>query len=223
MKQEPNAERAGTETEGPSSLPRTPALALLWRIKTTCFSTFAFGYFQATAVLNVPIFLMVSRGIAKEDTILLPAYFAAGMLLFSNFIGRFADRVGHLFVMRLLGAIGTVMVSMFAFVHSWPILCVAIFVAGATLASLSPVALALQGHMAERHEYARANGIYNTFYAVGMLVGPPMSSFIYARFEPSILIWHLVGLWSAFVAFTIVFFRDDPRARRTSSAELSKA
>ncbi len=213
-----NIGHIGRSVAQPQPQPAGRGRGLLWRIKTACFSTFAFGYFQAAATLNLPIFFMVSRGIPKEDAILLPTYFAAGMLVFSSLVSRLADRVGRLFVMRLLGATGALMVATFAFVHSWRALSVAIFVAGATLASLSPVALAMQAHIAGRHELARANAIYNTFYAVGLLAGPPTSSLIYARFEPNTLVWHLVALWGAFVAFTIVFFRDDPRARALGPA-----
>ena len=42
------------------------------------------GYFQATAVLFLPIYLVGDKGVAPEDTILVTALFALGMLLFAN-------------------------------------------------------------------------------------------------------------------------------------------
>ena len=80
------------------------ALGLLWRIKTSCFGTFAYGYFQASVVLFLPLYLMEQKGITEAETIVIPAYFAAGMLLFSNYAGRLGDRYGHLLLMRILGA-----------------------------------------------------------------------------------------------------------------------
>ena len=38
---------------------------------------------------------MKSKGVTKEQTILIPAFFAAGMLLFSNYAGRLGDRRGR--------------------------------------------------------------------------------------------------------------------------------
>ena len=190
-------------------------LALLRRIRTSLFGTFAYGYFQASVVLFLPLYLIEQKGVAESRTILLPAFFAAGMLLFSNYAGKVGDRVGHLLVMRTLATIGAVMVAGFVWLDSWPLMCAAIFVAGATLAAISPVSLALQGVVVEPASYARANSLYNGAYAAGMLVGPPVSSLFFARFGGGAMLGQLAALWCAFVAFTIVFWKDDPAARRT--------
>lgn len=65
-------------------------------------------------------------------------------------------------------------------------------------------------------DYSRANGIYNAFYAAGMLVGPPISSRLFARWSGAVMLWHLAALWGAFVLFTVLFARDDPAARATA-------
>jgi MFS family permease len=136
------------------------------------------------------------------------------MLLFSNYAGKVGDRVGHLLVMRTLATIGAVMVAGFVWLDSWPLMCAAIFVAGATLAAISPVSLALQGVVVEPASYARANSLYNAAYAAGMLVGPPVSSLFFAHLGGGAMLGQLAALWCAFVAFTIVFWKDDPAARR---------
>jgi MFS family permease len=166
-------------------------------------------------VLFLPLYLIEQKGVAEARTILLPAFFAAGMLLFSNYAGKVGDRVGHLLVMRVLATVGAVMVAGFVWLDAWPLMCAAIFVAGATLAAISPVSLALQGVVVEARSYARANSLYNGFYAAGMLVGPPISSLVFARFGGGAMLGQLAALWCAFVAFTIVFWRDDPAARAT--------
>jgi MFS family permease len=97
-------------------------------------------------------------------------------------------------------------------------MCVAVFVAGATLASISPVSLALQGVITAPRDYSRANAIYNVFYAAGMLLGPPISSSIYAARGGGPMLYHLAGLWIAFVLFTAAFFRDDPKAHAVRPA-----
>ena len=57
---------------------------------------FAYGYFQASAVLFLPLYPMQQKHVAEEQTILVPAFFAGGMPLFSNVAGR-SGRFGHLF------------------------------------------------------------------------------------------------------------------------------
>ena len=203
------------EGGGASLAARAPeaTLRVLRRVRTSLFGTFAYGYFQASVVLFLPLYLIDTKGIAESRTILVPAFFAAGMLLFSNYAGKVGDRVGHLLVMRTLATIGAVMVASFVWLTSWPLMCVAIFVAGATLATISPVSLALQGRVVDAASYGRANSIYNAFYAAGMLLGPPVSSRLFERFGGGAMLGHLAALWAAFVAFTIVFWRDDPAAR----------
>ena len=209
----PGGERVATEGEVGGGKP-LPPLAVLRRIRTSLFGTFAYGYFQASVVLFLPLFLIEQKGIPESRTILVPAFFAAGMLLFSNYAGKVADRVGHLLVMRVLGAVGALMVAGFVWLPSWPLMCAAVFIAGATLAAISPVSLALQGVVVDAASYGRANSIYNAFYAAGMLLGPPLSSFLYERMGGAAMLWHLAALWVSFVAFTMAFWRDDPAAIR---------
>lgn len=189
------------------------AAALFWRIKTSCFATFAYGYFQSSVVLFLPLFLVESKGISREATFIVPAVFAAGMLLFTNVAGRIGDRVGHLLVMRVCGAIGLVMVLGFVFLDSFPWMAAAVFVAGASLASISPLSLAFLGVVIPKTDASRANAIYNLFYAAGMLLGPPISSVLFNELGGEAMLYHLAALWTAFVAFSAVFAGDDPGRR----------
>jgi MFS family permease len=61
-----------------------------------------------------------------------------------------------------------------------------------------------------KHDYSRANAIYNVFYAAGMLLGPPVSGFVLQRFGGAAMLYHLAALWMAFVVFGTVFAADDP-------------
>lgn len=201
-----------------SGQPPSPYLSILARTKNSCFATFVYGYFQASVVLFLPLFLIASKGIAEERTIVLPGIFSFGMLLCSNAAGRLGDRIGHLFVMRLLSISGTLMILGFVFLDSYWLMCGAVFVAGATLAAMSPVSLALQGVVTEKRNYSRANAIYNAFYAAGMLIGPPLSSLIFERKGGAAMLLHLAAMWVCFIVFTIVFYRDDPAATRKRTA-----
>jgi MFS family permease len=159
---------------------------------------------------------MKSKGITKEQTILIPAFFAAGMLLFSNYAGRLGDRRGHLAVMRVLGSIGLSMILAFVFLDSYFWMCAVVFVAGASLASISPVSLALQGVISPEH--GRATSLYNSFYAVGILLGPLVSSQIFEARGGAAMLFHLAALWVGFVLFSIVFYKDDPALQRPRHA-----
>lgn len=210
----PSAESVDTEA-APSGAdgPVASVGSILWSIKNSCFATFSYGYFQASVVLFLPLFLIESKGISEQQTILIPMFFAAGMLSFASLAGRAGDRFGHLFIMRCLAVVGASMILGFVYLQAYALMCAAVFVAGATLASISPVSLALQGVVVSRPSYSRANAIYNAFYASGMLLGPPVSSTIFEKLGGPAMLYHLAGLWGAFVVFTLAFYRDDPAAR----------
>jgi MFS family permease len=202
--------------EATVAIEKTPALTLLWRIKNSCFATFAYGYFQASVVLFLPLYLKAAKGVSERNTLIIPAFFAGGMLLFLTYVGRRGDRLGHLGVMRELGIIGLSMILCFVFLDSYPLMCAAVFFAGASLGCMSPVSLALQGLISS--EYSRATAIYNSFYAAGMLLGPPISSRIFDARGGALMLYHLAALWTVFVLLTILFYRDDPAILRRKLA-----
>ena len=157
---------------------------------------------------------MESKQIAEAKTIVLPAFFALGMLLFSNVMARIADRIGHLRMMRILAIVGIVDIFGFVFLDAYVFMCVAVFTAGATFATLSPISLALQGVVTAPRDYSRSNALYNAFYAGGMLAGPPVSSWLFSKYGGQTMLFHLSGMWGAFVLLSILFSFDDPAARR---------
>jgi MFS family permease len=193
-------------------------LGVLRRIRSSCYATFAYGYFQSSVVLFLPLYMMTEKGIAERHTTLNTAFFAAGMLLFANFFGRIGDRLGHLKIMRLLATVGLSMILGFVFLDRFEPMAIAVFVAGATLASMSPLSLALQGVAVTPRDYPRANAYYNAFYGAGMLLGPPISGFLFAREGGAAMLYHLAALWAGFVLCTIFWYRDDPAARRRAPA-----
>lgn len=199
--------------------PPLSALGVVWLTKTSCLGTFAYGYFQASVVLFLPLFLIESKGVPEAKTILITAFFALGMLTSSSIVSRLGDRFGHLFVMRILGAIGATMVASFVLLDSFNLMCAAVFVAGATLASISPVSLALQGVIMPRKDLNRANAFYNAAYAAGMLIGPPISSLLFTRKGGGAMLLHLSALWGVFVVFTAVFANDDPHRRSRATIQ----
>lgn len=195
---------------------RLPTGTLVNRIKASCFATFAYGYFQSSVVLFLPLFMVEEKNIPKDQTRLITLFFAVGMLLATNFAGRIGDRHGHLLVMRLLAIVGATMIGSFVWLNGLPAMALAVFIAGASLASISPLSLALQG--LQTREYSRATGIYNAFYAAGMLLGPPISSQIFHLHGGGPMLYHLAAIWAAFVVFAQVFRRDDPSVSRATAA-----
>ena len=203
--------------------PQMSGLGILWRIKTSCFAAFSYGYFQASVVILLPSYLIKSKGIPENGTIIFPGFFCLGMLLCSNIAGRIADQVGHLKTVRALSSVGLVAILGFIFLDSYWAMCLIVFIAGATFASMSPVALALTGVVVKTQDYSRANAIYNAFYATGIFLGPIISSEIFQRWGGVAMLEHIVALWSAFVVFTIIFINDDPASRRGTKNQLPAA
>jgi len=198
---------------------RVPVGTLIARIKASCFATFCYGYFQSSVVLFLPLFMKGEKAIPEDKTRLITFFFAGGMLLATNFAGRIGDRHGHLLVMRLLAVVGTTMIASFVWLNGFWAMGVAVFVAGSSLASISPLSLALQG--LQTREYSRATAIYNAFYAAGMLLGPPISSQIFHLHGGGPMLYHLAGLWAGFIVFAQVFRRDDPRAARETAGAIA--
>jgi MFS family permease len=195
---------------GAAGAPSATTAAVVWSIKNSCFGNFAYGYFQSSVVLFLPLYLVAAKGITSDQTIIIPGFFAFGMLTFVRVAGAFGDRHGHLFTMRILGAIGLVTVLGFVVLDNFWAMCAAVAVAGATLASISPISLALQGVILAPSDYGRGNAIYNGFYATGMLLGPPISGRLFHTFGGPTMLYHLAALWAAFVVFSLVFAKDDP-------------
>jgi MFS family permease len=106
------------------------------------------------------------------------------------------------------------MVLGFVFLESYLAMGIAVLVAGATLASISPVSLALQGVSLRPADYSRGTSIYNTFYALGMLIGPKISAGIFEHRGGAMMLYHLVALWVGFIVFSLIFYRDDPAVQR---------
>ncbi len=193
--------------------PETSYRRVAWKIKTSCVATFATGYFQSSTVLMLPLYLMHSKGIARESTFLIPAVYAGGMLLFTNIAGRLGDRHGHLLWMRILATVGLSAVLCFIPLDSYIALCSAVFVTGLTLAAIPPLSLALQGKTALPEEYSRANAVFNAFYAAGLLLGPKLSSMVYDKYGGELMVFHFAALWTVFVLSSLLFRNDDPAAR----------
>lgn len=206
------------ETAAPAEAPSS-ALSILWRIKNSCFAMFAYGYFQASVVLYLPLFMTNSKGIPEQNTKIFVGLFCFGMLTWSNVAGRIADRMGHLRIMRILAFTGLLCVLGFVFIDAFWLMCVGVFVAGGTFGSMSGVSLALTGVVTEARDYSRGNSIYNVFYAAGMLIGPLVSGLIFERVGGEKMLYHHAGLWAAFVLFTVIFMLDDPAARRKRAEE----
>jgi MFS family permease len=207
---EPKALESKTETNDT----QLSGLSILWRIKTSCFAAFSYGYFQASVVLFLPLFVIEFKGIDPIKTNVFPAFFCFGMLLCSNIAGRIADQIGHLKTVRALSIIGLFSVLGFVLLDSYWVMCLIVFMAGGTFASMSPIALALTGVVVQPKDYSRANSIYNMFYATGILLGPPISGVIFQRWSGVVMLEHIVALWSVFVVFTMIFINDDPASRK---------
>ena len=188
-----------------------PYPELAWRIKTSCAATFASGFFQSSAALFIPRFLVHEKQVPEEYASLVIAFAAGGMLLISNFAARAGDRFGHLFVMRLLAVTGILGMLAFLPLSSFPVMAAVFVVAGGAISSMPPLSLALQGVISTPAEYPRSNAIFNVFFATGLVVGPLVTGHVFARHGGPAIVVLFAGVWAAFAAFSLVFRNDDPR------------
>lgn len=208
-----NEAASGEALGGDAATEASPELGtwqVLRKIRAACFATFSYGYFQASVAMFLPLYL-IENGMTEEETILIPAFFAGGMLSSVVIAGKLADRHGHLFIMRVLGAVGTAAILSFVLTHEELVVYALVLVAGASLAALSPVSLGLQGLVLSPRDLKRGGGLYNAAYGLGMLIGPPVSGTLFKAVSGDVMVLHFAGLWGAFVLATVLWRSDDPR------------
>lgn len=203
---------------GPPPAPRLGILPLYWKIKTACVPTFCYGYFQASLVLFLPLFLIEARGVPKEDTSLLVGCFAVGMAASVVFVGRFGDRAGHLRTVRGLVALGVVLTALLAASPTYGLVALVVLLAGASLAPIWPLSLALQSLIAAPRDYSRSNALLNGSYGLGTLAGPLVSGYILKHYGGEAMFLHIAALWAAAMIAMVVFRGDDPSARAPARA-----
>lgn len=196
--------------DGPRSEAELTTWQVLRKIRAACFATFSYGYFQASVAMFLPLYL-IEHGMTEEETILIPAFFAGGMLASVVVAGKLADKHGHLFIMRVLGAVGTAAILSFVLTHHDVVVYSLVFIAGASLAALSPVSLGLQGLVLSPRDLKRGGGLYNAAYGLGMLIGPPVSGSLFKSMSGDAMVLHFASLWGAFVIATVLWRKDDPR------------
>ncbi len=187
--------------------------ALFWKIKTACVPPFTYGYFQGSLVLYLPLFLVKERGVAEDDTKLLVGLFSLGMVLFVMTIGHLGDRYGHLKVIRTMAALGGLIALSVVYLPNFPLIALAVVLAGGALSPMWPLALALQSLITDPRDYGRANGLLNASFAVGAVSGPLISSRVYEYWSGETMVLHLAGMWGIVVLASLIFRRDDPSLR----------
>jgi MFS family permease len=203
--------------EGPS------ILSLYWKIKTACIPTFCYGYFQASLVLFLPLFLTNERAVAKEDTSLLVACFSVGMAASVIFVGRLGDRYGHLKTVRVLVGLGVVLTTSLVYLPTFGLVALAAMLAGATLAPIWPMSLALQSLIVSPRDYSRSNALLNGSYGLGTLAGPLASGYLFKRYDGETMFLHIAVLWALGFLATLAFRRDDPSFRAIAHARARAA
>ncbi len=224
LKLEPEVDAPTGPAHGDPSAPARGWLDLAWRIKTSSAATFCTGFFQASVVIFLPLYLIEVKHIDGRDTSLVTAVSAAGMLVISNVAGRIGDRRGHLAVLRTLALIGLVVMLSFVPLTGFGAMLAAVLVGGGCLASIPPLSLALQGAIADPSEYARSNSIFNVFFATGLLLGPFVTGrLFFDALGPESILYLFAGLWGALVVVGWVFRHDDPAVARRASGRTSPA
>lgn len=183
--------------------------ALAWRAKATGVAMFGTGYLKASLVVLLPLYLVDHRAFAAQETPLVLSTYAAGALSFTLVAGRLGDRHGHLRLMTVLATVGGgAMLAFIVFPARMATLGIAL-VAGASLATISPLAMALQANVVNERDYGRAMSLSNGLYAAGTLAGPLVTGALYAR-APHGAVAQIAAMWLAFAVFGVIFAKDDP-------------
>jgi MFS family permease len=202
---------------------RPPIGSIYWKIKTACIPTFTYGYFQASLVLFLPLFLIEAKSVPKEDTSLLVGCFAGGMAASVVFVGRWGDRFGHLKTVRSLAALGVLLTGALVFLPSYALVALCVLLAGASLAPIWPLSLALQSLIVDPRDFSRSNALLNGSYGLGTLMGPLVSGYLFKFYGGEVMFLHIAALWAFALAATVAFRRDDPSFRAIARARAQAA
>ncbi len=73
--------REGEDTAPSSSSKPLGTGEIFARIKTCCLSNFSYGYFQASTGLFLPLYLTSEKHFTDDQTLVVPAFFAGGMVI----------------------------------------------------------------------------------------------------------------------------------------------
>lgn len=202
---------------------RPGILPLYWKIKTACIPTFCYGYFQASLVLFLPLFLIEVRHVPKEDTSLLVGAFSIGMVASVVFVGRLGDRFGHLKTVRSLVAAGVLLTASLVYLPTYPLVATAVLLAGGALAPIWPLSLALQSLIVDPRDYSRSNALLNGSYGLGTLAGPLASGYLFKHHGGETMFLHIAMLWALALLATVAFRSDDPSFRAIARARAQAA
>ncbi len=216
---DPDPEHRRAHGHHPDATPGHPVVIrpypqLAWKIKASCAATFASGFFQSSAALFIPRFLIREKGVPEEHASLVVAFAAGGMLLIANFAARAGDRFGHLLVMRLLALVGIVGMLAFIPLQSFPLMAAVFVIAGGAISSMPPLSLALQGVISTPAEYPRSNAIFNVFFATGLVLGPLATGHVFTSFGGNAIVALFAAVWAVFALLSLLFRKDDPRLAR---------
>ncbi len=99
------------------------------------------------------------------------------------------------------------------------LVAVAVLLAGASLAPIWPMSLALQSLIVDPRDYSRSNALLNGSYGLGTLVGPAGVGLpVQAPRRRDDVPAHRPGLWALALVGQLAFRRDDPSFRAIAHA-----
>ncbi|HEY1100665.1 MAG TPA: MFS transporter [Myxococcota bacterium] len=163
-----------TSTTSTISTTSTTTWSTLWaRNRVPWLTTLSYGTFQGAGLIALPL-LLLEVGVDDAGAVAIVAVYAAGMFVGTAAVPRLGTRFGDVGVMVAFCIVGgAAIVGVGTLPVQWLLVRAPLsFVAGATVASLSPLSLAIVGRVNSAAELPRANSIYNALYGLGNLLGP---------------------------------------------------
>ncbi|WAS98286.1 MFS transporter [Nannocystis punicea] len=103
------------------------------------------------------------------------------------------------------------------------LVAVAVLLAGASLAPIWPMSLALQSLIVDPRDFSRSNALLNGSYGLGTLAGPLVSGYLFKHYGGETMFLHIAVLWAVALFATLAFRRDDPSFRALAHARARAA
>ncbi|OZJ03935.1 hypothetical protein BZG36_02931 [Bifiguratus adelaidae] len=154
-----------------------------------------------------------SLGVASQDTGILLAVYAAGMLIGAPFFGHFGNKSKHRRIPMLLGIIGLLAATiLFMFANAYWLLVIARFLQGVSGACVWTLGLCLVADRYEPDKIGIEMGKVMPMFSLGILAGPPIGGalFQYLGYRASFIFCVILAALDFTFRALIVEKRNNP-------------
>ncbi len=169
---------------------------------------FAYGFTVATLVSLYPVYLLRQNySVAQIGFIF--SVFIIGGLLATIPVTRLADKFHRLKVLLICVGISLISILSLSLTENFIATQILIFIAGASISPIFPLALALTGAKLSRNELSSGSAVFTAIYGSGCAAGPILSSLVMQVLNEQYIFGLIVIILALFIVQIISKIQHD--------------